>query len=255
MSPPSNPDPRRGPKAGTFVLSAAEAVYNIRVSDPSFRSDTVGSDDTDISERMVQAAERYFENTERNRQRDVSRERVERENKDDAQDSGTPMFRYGRYEYGVDAGQKTIGHVEEGFKEEEEETEEEGGTEESKRRAELRRREVSRRRQKRKCEAHGCHLEVCGTDHEARANVDRFMEGLEERTKRVEPMVVETDEKAASRASTGEATEWPLVFDYPRSSDSLLELYFQDLELEDDMNYGPHFTSVQPEEVCRWIKA
>jgi hypothetical protein len=186
---------------------------------------------------MVQATEKYLENTGRNRQRDVSRERMERENKDDAQDSGTPMFRYDHYEYGVEAGQETIGHMEEGYEEEEEETEKEGGREESKRRAELRRREVARRRQKRECEAHGCHLEVCNTNHEAKANVDRFMEGLEERTKRIEPIVVETDEQAVARASTGEATRWPLVFDYPRSSDSLLESSFQDLELEDYMDY------------------
>lgn len=162
-------DTRHKPKAGSFTDPAIDDFYDTHVSTPS---DTATEFDDDTDERD-----------------------------EDTEDTDTEMFRLEGTErvlrrFRLDDQRKMFPLVEaENDPLTEEELKVEAQTEEQ-------RREVSRQRQKKMCEAHGCYNSDCRLNHVRRANLDLFLQGLDQRTSELDELTSQLYELREAVAET-----------------------------------------------------
>ncbi|KAI4649913.1 uncharacterized protein J4E79_009760 [Alternaria viburni] len=192
-SAPMNPIPSRGPQEGSIIVSATEETSNVQITVATPSDVTVRcSEETDISEQRFQDTLRFWEEAERNEELGLEVSEWKRQREDDALDF--ELFKY-NHEHDVEPSRKRVAFADE-------EDEEEIGTEGSKRKAE-------RRRQKRECRDYGCYEEDCRIGHAVRANVARYMVGLDERTEALRSLVVKTDDEVIEEGTR------PMTFDYP----------------------------------------
>jgi len=200
-SPPMNPIPSRGPQEGSLIVSATEETSNIQITVIPPSNVTVRcSEETDISEQRIQDTLRFREEAEENQRLGLEVSQWKRQREDDALEFEFGLFRY-NHGQDLEPSRKRVAFADE-EDEEDEETEHEVGTEQSKRKAE-------RRRQRRECRDYGCYEEDCRIGHAVRANVARYMVGLDERTEALQTLVVKTDDEVMEEGTR------PMSFEYP----------------------------------------
>ena len=162
-------DTRHKPKAGSFTDPAIDDFYDTHVSTPS---DTATEFDDDTDERDGDT-----EDTDTEMFRLEGTERVLRRFRLDDQRKMFPL---------VEAEDDPL--TEEGLKVEAQ--------------TEKQRREASRQRQKKMCEAHGCYNSDCRLNHVRRANLDLFLQGLDQRTSELDELTSQLHELREAIAET-----------------------------------------------------